>query len=56
MPLTDRILHLPMNVFLVPVVITDPVVNLTVTVGKQVFLPCAVYGDPVPNVTWYKGQ
>ncbi|XP_061165065.1 cell adhesion molecule DSCAML1-like [Saccostrea echinata] len=40
----------------VPVVITKPVVNLTVTVNNQVFLPCEVYGDPAPNITWYKDQ
>eukprot|EP00105_Crassostrea_gigas_P005181 XP_011418682.1 PREDICTED: protein sidekick-1 isoform X2 [Crassostrea gigas] len=38
----------------VPVVITIPLVNLTVTVGNQAFLPCEVYGDPAPNVTWDK--
>lgn len=40
----------------VPVVITIPLVNLTVTVGSQAFLPCEVYGDPAPNVTWDKGR
>ncbi|XP_078326030.1 contactin-5-like isoform X2 [Crassostrea virginica] len=40
----------------VPVVITNPMINLTVIVGNQAFLPCEVYGDPSPNVTWYKGQ
>nr|XP_022322764.1 hemicentin-1-like [Crassostrea virginica] len=40
----------------VPVVITNPMINLTVIVGNQAFLPCEVYGDPAPNVTWYKGQ
>lgn len=36
--------------------ITIPLVNLTVTVGNQAFLPCEVYGDPAPNVTWDKGK
>lgn len=40
----------------VPVVITIPMVNLTVTVGSQAFLSCEVYGDPAPNVTWDKGR
>ena len=40
----------------VPVVITNPMINLTVIVGNQAFLPCEVYGDPAPNVTWYKGR
>ncbi|XP_069120341.1 contactin-5-like isoform X2 [Argopecten irradians] len=39
---------------LVPVIIVNPVANITAKAGSEVKITCGVYGDPNPTVTWYK--
>ncbi|KAK3087955.1 hypothetical protein FSP39_012784 [Pinctada imbricata] len=44
---------------IVPPVVTDPLPgaepeNYVMKAGQNVTIRCAVYGDPTPNVTWYK--
>lgn len=38
-----------------PPVILAPVGTNIATTGEAVVLPCSVYSDPPPLVTWYKG-
>ncbi|XP_033732840.1 LOW QUALITY PROTEIN: hemicentin-1-like [Pecten maximus] len=39
---------------LVPVVIVNPVANITAKAASEVKVSCGVYGDPKPTVVWYK--
>ncbi|OWF49359.1 Down syndrome cell adhesion molecule homolog [Mizuhopecten yessoensis] len=39
---------------LVPVVIVNPVANITAKAGSEVKVTCGVYGDPKPTVVWYR--
>jgi hypothetical protein len=42
--------------FTVPPETTIVMSDLTVAEGQSVVLTCGYYGDPVPTVTWFKGE
>ncbi|KAL5011901.1 hypothetical protein ScPMuIL_010452 [Solemya velum] len=39
---------------LVPPVVTVHIGELTVSAGTSILIPCEVYGDPTPDIKWYK--
>ena len=39
-----------------PPVIVTPVGHNIVSLGESAILPCGIYSDPSPTVTWYKGN
>ena len=42
--------------FTVPPVIMQPVGHTIASANDAAVIPCSVYSDPPPKITWYKGM
>lgn len=53
---TALVLQFPLNFYLVPPVKLEDLGERQASVGSTVLLPCSIYGDPTPSLSWFHSK